>query len=84
MDTIITYYYQIGLVGQLFFLAYLAFFSWAAIKLPISVVEKVSWIILFAILPGLGAFIFYTFRNSKFLMRHTRRKFDPKFNRSNS
>ncbi len=84
MDTITAYYYQIGMVGRLFFLAYLGFFSWTAIKLPISTLEKISWIILFAILPGLGAFIFYTFRNSKFLMRHTRRKFNPEFNRRNS
>jgi hypothetical protein len=83
MDTIGTYYHQIGFVGQLFFLAYLAFFSWAAINVPISTWEKISWIILFVILPGLGAFLFYTFRNSKFLMRHTRRKFNPKFNREN-
>lgn len=83
MDTISSYYYQIGFVGQLFFLVYLSFFSWTAIKLPIKAWEKASWIILFAILPGLGAFIFYTFRNSKFLMRHNRRKFIPRFDRSN-
>jgi hypothetical protein len=84
MNTISNYYYHIGLIGQLFFLVYLAFFSWTAIKLPIKAWEKASWIVLFLILPGLGAFIFYTFRNSKFLMHHSRRKFNPRFNNSNN
>jgi hypothetical protein len=73
-----------GFAGKLFFLAYLSFFSWAVIKLPIKTWEKVCWVVLFAVLPGLGAFIFYTFRNAKFLMRHSRRKFNPQFNRNHS
>jgi len=82
MEIIISYYYAIGFIGRLFFIAYLVFFAWVVIKLPIKSWEKLGWILLFAILPGIGAFIFYAFRNSKFLLHHSSRKFNPDFNRS--
>jgi len=84
MDTIIHYYWQIGLIGRIIFLLYLLAFSKTVFKLPLPGWEKMCWILLALVLPMLGVFIFYTFRNSNYLLKHSRKKFNPRFNKQAS
>ena len=72
----------VGLIAQLAYFAFVIAFGWMVLKMPLRIEEKIGWILLFGFLPVLGLFVFHTFRNSRFLLKHNRRKFNPRFNRN--
>jgi hypothetical protein len=83
MEKLLFYYWSFNTTIKVLYVAYAAFFAISVLKLPVSKWEKLGWIAFIILLPLFGAFIFYTLRNSKFLLRHSRRKFNPIFRKSN-